>query len=51
MLISIHIPCISLISNRRKRNLLQLTSTDSKLKKKDATSKMMLSPLELLKND
>ena len=47
MLISIPIPHISWISNRRKRNLLQHIFTDSKLKQKEVTSQMMLPLLRI----
>ena len=40
-LISIHIPCVSWISNRKKWNPLQHMSTGSKPKQRDATSQMM----------
>ena len=46
--ISIPIPHVSWISNRRKRNPLQHMSTDSKLKQKDATLQMMLPLLGFL---
>ena len=48
VLISIPIPYVSWISKRRKRNPLQHTSTDPKLKQKDATSQMMLPLLGFL---